>query len=414
MPNTDVCIVGAGPAGTTAAMRLAKMGIPSILVDKAAFPRPKTCGEAMRANVFIALRKLNEAYPQRLLSNDTLTTFSHVEIFGRDQRSASINFGNSVNYTGKRELLDRFLFEEACRQEAIRVVPQLPISEIRREGNGFVLSNKQGREPIKSRLLILATGGSAALHHQLHPRYARKHVVGVRAYFNRVNIQPGKTHIFFLDHLKGGYLWVFPLPGGMANVGLTYKGHDKVNYKAVFHQSIAHPHVRPLLDGAEMDGLISAAKLTLPKWKQAISGPGYMLVGDSGLAINPISGMGVGHAMLMGHYAAETAAQIIRRQDYSLPAFRAYDRLVYQKLGMEVMGGLILTALVNRPKVVDRLIRLVGGNAGLQQMFLRHDFTSQMYRPGFWLKHLLFSKSAAAHTAKAAEFSEQKIGFDGQ
>ncbi|HHG85370.1 MAG TPA: FAD-binding protein, partial [Bacteroidetes bacterium] len=45
--QTEVCIIGAGPGGTTAALALAKRGIPSLLVDRAVFPRDKICGDAL-------------------------------------------------------------------------------------------------------------------------------------------------------------------------------------------------------------------------------------------------------------------------------------------------------------------------------------------------------------------------------
>ena len=56
---TDICILGAGPSGATTALYLDKMGISSILIDKATFPRHKTCGEAMRVNVHFVLKDLN-------------------------------------------------------------------------------------------------------------------------------------------------------------------------------------------------------------------------------------------------------------------------------------------------------------------------------------------------------------------
>ena len=62
MITTDVCILGAGPGGATAALYLDKMGIPSVLIDKATFPRHKTCGEAMRVNVHFVLNDLDENY----------------------------------------------------------------------------------------------------------------------------------------------------------------------------------------------------------------------------------------------------------------------------------------------------------------------------------------------------------------
>jgi menaquinone-9 beta-reductase len=47
MIKTDVCIIGAGPGGAAAVLRLGQLGIPSVLIDKAKFPRDKICGDGM-------------------------------------------------------------------------------------------------------------------------------------------------------------------------------------------------------------------------------------------------------------------------------------------------------------------------------------------------------------------------------
>ena len=59
MIQADVCIVGAGPGGAATALKLSYLGIPSILIDKATFPRDKVCGDAISGKVTTLMSRLD-------------------------------------------------------------------------------------------------------------------------------------------------------------------------------------------------------------------------------------------------------------------------------------------------------------------------------------------------------------------
>lgn len=65
MIQTDICIVGAGPAGAAAALKLSYLGIPCVLVEKAKFPRDKVCGDAIGPKVLMLLGRLDSAIRDR-------------------------------------------------------------------------------------------------------------------------------------------------------------------------------------------------------------------------------------------------------------------------------------------------------------------------------------------------------------
>ena len=66
MIATDVCIIGAGPAGAAAALQLQQLHIPCIVVDKAVFPRDKICGDGLSGKVLTALNRIDKSIGERL------------------------------------------------------------------------------------------------------------------------------------------------------------------------------------------------------------------------------------------------------------------------------------------------------------------------------------------------------------
>ncbi len=70
--KTDIAIIGAGPAGVTAALKLEQMGIPSVLIDKASFPRSKVCGDAIGARAIWALNRVDEKIMDAFRNRDNM------------------------------------------------------------------------------------------------------------------------------------------------------------------------------------------------------------------------------------------------------------------------------------------------------------------------------------------------------
>jgi flavin-dependent dehydrogenase len=72
MIQTDICVLGAGPGGVAAALKLAKLGIPCTLIDKAIFPRDKICGDAISGKVVYAFNRIDKDIFKNFQENNTL------------------------------------------------------------------------------------------------------------------------------------------------------------------------------------------------------------------------------------------------------------------------------------------------------------------------------------------------------
>lgn len=398
MIKTDVCIIGAGPAGATTALYLEKMGISSVIVDRATFPRHKACGEAMRVNVHFVLKDLNPDYLEELRENIILQS-SKTRVVSKNGTPLTIHLGRAFSYMGKRYEFDNFLISKVKEKSKIQLVENQPIQQIKKTENGYLLTDFANDFQLETKLVVFAAGANTALQKQIEtePKDTSNKVVGVRAYFKNATFPDDTTHIFLFEELYGGYVWVFPLPDGNANVGLAMKSQivqkNKVNMRAKFDKLTKHERLQPYLKDATIDSTLGGATIMLPEIGQSLSGEGYMLAGDSGLAINPITGFGVGHAMLMGRTAAYQVERCLAANDFSAEFMKQYDKAVYEKLGAEVKYGLSLTKLFNRTWLVDGLIRFLGTSKAFSSLLRNGSFAANLKNPKFIFKKLFFSRS---------------------
>lgn len=394
--ETKVCIIGAGPAGTTTALYLEKMGISSLLVDKATFPRHKTCGEAMRVNVHFVLKDLNPDYLKELEHSLVLKS-SKLRLIANNGRDLSLHLGRAFSYLGKRYEFDNFLISKVKSKSSIQLIENQPITKIKKTTNGYILSDKTGNFQVETQMIVFAAGSNNSLQKQIEtiPQNTNNKILGVRAYFKNVSFPDDTTHIYFFKKLHGGYLWAFPLPGNNANIGMAIKADKikahKINLRTLFEETVQHERLQPFLKNAVIDSTIGGATVLLPTMGQSLSGEGYVLAGDSGLAINPITGFGVGHAMKMGRYAAKQVERCLSANDFSGAFMKQYDEEVYKMMGEEVEGGLKLTNLLKKTWLVNGLIRFFGGSQRFRKLFENPTLADNLNNPTFIFRELFMS-----------------------
>ncbi|MBI4603443.1 MAG: NAD(P)/FAD-dependent oxidoreductase, partial [Planctomycetes bacterium] len=161
----DVTVIGAGPAGATAATMLGRKGYQVALVDRAAFPRPVTCGGWLSAKVEPLLTELGLS-PKTLLE----CPFRDVTLYSADfSKSSKPRFDSSVGY-----LVDRSRFDNALASAAVQHGASLfqasAATDIRLNERSVAIT-LANRKRISSRLLLLAAGrGSELLERIGFPR----------------------------------------------------------------------------------------------------------------------------------------------------------------------------------------------------------------------------------------------------
>lgn len=411
--RTDICIIGAGPGGALTALRLAQFGIPCLLVDKAVFPRDKICGDALSGKVVEVFRKLDPSLMDRFSEHPEQVGSWGVSFVAPNTKSLRVPFKKEFSkeeqapgFISKRIDFDNFLIEECRKHPEINLIEGLALEKFERVEGGWNLSDKKRTQVIETRLVIAAGGA--------HSRFAKEfggmkvepkhYCAGIRAYYKGIEGMDDDNFIelHFLKDLLPGYFWIFPLPGGYANVGVGMRsdvvGRDKVNLKKRLLEVIEdYPQLRERFQNAEMVDDMKGFGLPLGSKKRPISGDGFMLIGDAASLIDPFTGEGIGNALYSGYFAAEHARSALASGDVSAQAFKAYDKQVYDRLWDELKLGRRMQQLVKFPWLFNFVVNKARKNKVLSEtiscMFEDIDLRDRLRKPSFYFK-LLFANGS--------------------
>jgi len=271
----DVAVVGAGPAGSTAAYRLAAAGKRVLLVDKARFPRDKPCGGGLTLR---AVKQL--PFSVEPVVEDVVDRFELRLGYGSSFERASTE---PLCFMTQRRRLDDFLARTAADAGAeFRDGVTMTVDELRRAAD--VIVGADGVNGMTARAFELARdhGHGVALEGNA-PLDAR--------YRGRLVLELGVV--------PGGYGWVFP-KGDHVNFGVGGWESEGPKLRA---------HLRRLCEvhGADFDALTDLRGYRLPfrRATSTFAREDVLLVGDAAGLIDPLSGDGMYEAFVSGRIAAE-------------------------------------------------------------------------------------------------------------
>jgi geranylgeranyl reductase family protein len=382
--TADVIIVGAGPAGSAAAYHLAGAGLDVLLLEKAAFPREKVCGDGLtpRGTKQLIAMGIDVSPEAGWIRNKGLRIRGAGHVLELDWP----DLASHPNYGLTRSRLD---FDEMLARQAVKAGARLrertnvtaPILDERTghivgvtarpvDDQGRRLPGSDGQDlEFRAPLVMAADGNSSRLSISmgLHKRDDRPMGVAVRTYFTSPRhdddyleswlelwaddpVEPGPK-------LLPGYGWIFGMGDGTVNVGLgilnTSHAFGKVDYPDLLKRWLAHTPAEWQFRDEFMTGPIRGAALPMGFNRQPHYTRGLMLLGDAGGMVNPFNGEGIPYAMESGQLAAEIAAQAHRRQPNQRErALSAYPKALKQMYGGYYTLGRVFVKLIGNPEVM--------------------------------------------------------------
>jgi geranylgeranyl reductase family protein len=408
--STSICIVGAGPGGATVALQLNRLGIECTVVDKATFPRDKVCGDGLSGKVITILEKIDPAIAGRFRAFSNKQPSWGVSFVSPGRYAMPIPYktnynkelDNPIGFVCKRFHFDNFLVDELKKAPGVQLIEGIGIDNYEKTGDGYRLSDAGGKLEINCSLLIVANGAHSVFtkKHAKFSYTAHEYSAGVRGYFSNVrNLHIDQfIELHFLSQCLPGYLWIFPLPGGEANVGLDMLSSDvsrkKINLRKLLIDTIAtDPALKERFSEASLNGKVEGYGLPLAARERNISGENYMLVGDAGFMIDPLTGEGIGNAMYAGRIAALQAANCVNNKDYSAASLSAYDRELYRVLGPEFKLSKRLQKLAAYPRLFNWLMKRGSISRALQTLIsgMLYDvkLRKQLASPRFYVRLLM-------------------------
>ncbi len=405
----DILIIGAGPAGAAAAVVLGRAGVPCTLVDKAQFPRDKVCGDAISGKVVSTLNRIDPAIMERFRGESAQVGSWGVSFVAPNGKALRVPFRQSYDagvdeapgFISKRLDFDDFLLQEALRYPTVDFQPDTEIRQATFSAGRWSVSASNGTM-YQPRLLLVANGAQSILPRQLAGLQKENghYCAGIRTYWQGVTGMEADNFIelHFIKDFLPGYLWIFPLPNGMANVGVGMRSDKvaarKVNLKQEMLRIIQEtPAFRERFQHAEMVDGPKGYGLPLGSRKRRISGDGFMLLGDAASLIDPFTGEGIGNAIISGKVAAETVISLLPSEAYSADRLLPYDQEVYRKLWRELLLSYRMQQLVNYPWLFNLVVNKALRNKTLQEtiscMFEDLDMRKRLKQPSFYWKLLV-------------------------
>ena len=383
--QVDIVIAGAGPAGATASLFLCREKIPHFVIDKSFFPRDKICGDAISGKTSDILHKLNtEIHREIEMQSDRFLPCNGILFSAPNGKMLEVPFSNNISalkypagYTSKRFHFDEFLFRKIDRKVAT-VLEGAEIKTITRIPEGIELTYDHDRieHKLKCKLLVGAEGDRSLTARALgaYKKNPEHYSAAVRAYYRNVKGMHEQNFIelHFLKGILPGYFWIFPLPGGDANVGVGIPSHivsrKKINLKdemvKIIHE---HPIFKERFRHSEPVGEIKGWGLPLGSEQRVISGDNFLLTGDAASLIDPFTGEGIGNAMLSGMKAAEQVKRSIAANDFSKNFLGKYDEEVYRNCGAELKLSHRLQKLGNKAWLINLFFNKAGRSKAFRE-----------------------------------------------
>jgi flavin-dependent dehydrogenase len=342
--STDICIIGAGPAGITASLTLSQQHIPHIVVDSDTFPRTKACGDILTWNVLRELNKIDPEIISSLKQQGRINPIWRTYVYPPNGTQISIEYpsydGAGIEptcYSIQRSEFDQLMIAKAQEYPGVTLRTQCRIVNVQHYSDHITLTTHRG-ETIDASMVIVATGSNSSLTKYFGGELVDHHCsVGIRTYYRNIDSDFESCEFFLNKRIMPGGIYISPLPDKMFNVNMVMflekVQNEKINLQETFETVIAtDPALRKKFIRAERISPFEGSKLAMGVKNHSISGDRFIIAGDAASLIDIISANGISQAMVSGRMAATHAAMAVQSKNFSISFMREYETSLYKTI----------------------------------------------------------------------------------
>ncbi|WP_309604885.1 NAD(P)/FAD-dependent oxidoreductase [Phenylobacterium sp.] len=334
----DVIVVGGGPAGSAMGWSLAKRGVRVAILERAIFPREKVCGDFVEP---AGLRIL-----EAMGCIDALDAPSRLPI-----TTNRVYFGPRLAYRGEipyyegghglpahgyivpRDQLDTVLLERAQAASAT-VMQGCAALDIRRDGETMSVDVRDATRDftLRARLVIGADGVESTVAKSAGLRRTDRRHIGIsqRAYVEGLEVEGGEATIWFDEDQVPGYGWMFPMPGGRANVGVGMLSESchrfDLSVPRAFAESLQRLRIRhPGCANARLASRPIGGVVKMYGGIDRNHFDGGLLIGDAGSFVDPMTGEGITQGMESALIASQTVLDALEQGRFDAAFLSRFD-----------------------------------------------------------------------------------------
>jgi geranylgeranyl reductase family protein len=413
--TADVVIVGAGPAGAAAAITARRLGMRTVLVDRASFPRDKCCGDGLTAEALRLLEGLG-LDPSTVASWTTVDRLTVRGPSGREVPFPLPQGDGAFAAVARRSELDAALVDLA-RERGAFVIEGIAATGARQDDGGVTCELADQTE-VRAPYAIGADGMWSPLRKHLGATVEdhRGEWHAYRQYFDGVSARASRElMVWFEPDFLPGYAWSFPLGGGHANVGFGIRRGSSYRVGDMNHlwrDVLARPHIRAFLgEHAEPEGPHKAWPIPARVDSVPLTTGRALFVGDAAAATDPMTGEGIAQALATGCWAIEA---ISAGADRPAEVRTAYEAAVRRELVPDHRLARLLTRALRHRKGVRAAIALAGATPWTRRNFARWLFedypralliTPGRWHPQMFRGHGAFADGSTSRNAPATSAS---------
>ena len=400
----DAIIVGAGPAGSSAAIYCSKVGLNTLLLDKSIFPRDKICGDALSGKSVKILEELDLLQDLDKLNGAIVNRI----IFGNPNHSeCELHLNKSLNkrhishgFVIPRKIFDNYLFNKAS--DVSEVESGFNVNNLIYDKNqviGVKGKSASGEEKKYYGNIVLGADGPYSIVSRKSGYYnsdMNYTAVGLRCYYENVDDLTDQIELHYVNETIPGYFWIFPAGNKKANIGVgllkSKAKKKKHNLNQIMEQVIDSKNFKHRFKNASALEKPKGWNLPFGNTKRKNHGNGFLLLGDAAGLVDPFTGEGIGNAMESGKIAAEVILKAKKIDNFSKQILSEYDKELWGYLGSELKTSTLLLKLAHYKVLLNFVIDRASRNKNIENMIsgmLTNEVPkTELSNPMFYLKTL--------------------------